>query len=191
MQKSLFVLICSGLFCASLLAATDPVNINCDQTLQQDYSPADFVDNRDGSVTDLRSSLIWAKCSIGQTYLLVTNTCSSDGATNFVTWGEALLAVESYSVNGISEWRLPNIKELGSLVDRSCANPVINTTLFPKTVSSVYYSSTPFKGSAVAAEYDHLVARVIDFAKGIEMPLTTQDSSNTTYAVRAVKGGYR
>ena len=104
MQKSLFVLICSGLFCASLLAATDPVNINCDQTLQQDYSPADFVDNRDGSVTDLRSSLIWAKCSIGQTYLLVTNTCSSDGATNFVTGGKRYwrlnLIVSTALVNG-------------------------------------------------------------------------------------------
>lgn len=190
-KSTTVLLLSSSLLSIAAVAASDPVNINCDAALYQDYTPSDFIDNKDGSVTDLRTSLIWAKCSIGQTYTLSSNSCSGSGAISYATWGEALAAADSYSINGTTGWRLPNIKELGSLVDRSCAEPTINLTLFPNTVSSVYYSSTPFKGSANSAEYSHLVSRVIDFAKGTEMPLGQHDSSLTTYAVRAVKGGYR
>lgn len=190
-KPATILLFSSSLFSIAALAAIDPVNINCDPALYQDYTPSDFIDNKDGSVTDLRSSLIWAKCTIGQTYTLSSNSCSGSGAINYATWGDALADASSYSINNITGWRLPNIKELGSLVDRSCAEPSINRTLFPNTVSSVYYSSTPFKGSATGAEYNHLVSRVIDFSKGTEMPLGQHDSSLTTYAVRAVKGGYR
>ncbi len=194
MKPSLLIFISSSLMTAQVFAASDPVNLNCDQLLMQDYTPSDFVDNKDGTVTDLRTSLTWAKCTIGQTYTLATNSCSGSGATTFTTWGEALAAAESYSVNSISDWRMPNIKELGSLVDRSCAAPAINLTLFPNTVSSIYYTSTPYKGSAdltLPYAIDHLVSRVIDFSNGTEIPFAKPDSSNTSYVVRAVKGGYR
>jgi hypothetical protein len=190
-KPTTILLLSSSLLSIAVIAASDPVNINCDPALYQDYTPSDFIDNKDGSVTDLRTSLTWAKCSIGQTYTSSSNSCSGSGALSYATWGNALAAADSYSINGITGWRLPNIKELGSLVDRSCAEPAINLTLFPNTISSVYYSSTPFKGSTTGAEYSHLVSRVIDFAKGTEMPLGQHDSSLTTYAVRAVKGGYR
>lgn len=194
MKPSLLILITSSLMTAQVFAAADPVNLNCDPLLQQDYTPSDFVDNKDGTVTDLRTSLTWAKCTVGQTYTLATNSCSSSGATTFTTWGEALAAAESYSVNDITDWRMPNIKELGSLVDRSCAAPAINLTLFPNTISSIYYTSTPYNGSAdltLPYSIDHLVSRVIDFSNGAEIPFTKPDSSNTSYVVRAVKGGYR
>lgn len=192
-KSTSILLLSSSLFSLAAIAASDPVDINCDPILYQDYTPSDFIDNKDGSVTDLRTSLTWAKCSIGQTYTLSSNSCSGSGAISYATWGEALAAAESYSINGITDWRLPNIKELGSLVDRSCAEPSINLTLFPNTISSVYYSSTPFKGSAISLtdEYNHLVSRVIDFSDGTEIPLGQYDSSNTSYTVRAVKGGYR
>ena len=190
MKTSKLLLISTTLFTASTFAASDPVNLNCDPRLDQEYSTFEFIDNLNGTVTDLRTSLIWAKCTLGQTYTLSTNSCSGAGAVNYLDWGDALSAAASYEVNNISGWRMPNIKELGSLVDRSCAAPTINLTLFPNTVSSIYYSSTPFKGSSVDLNYDHLVSRVINFSDGTEMPLTTPESSNTSYVVRAVKGGY-
>lgn len=191
MQKSILLLISSTLLSANVFAAADPVNINCDPVLYQDYTPSDFIDNNNGTVTDLRTSLTWAKCTIGQAYVSATNSCSGSGAISYPTWAEALVSAEAYSVNNISGWRMPNIKELGSLVDRSCAAPTINLTLFPNTVSSIYYSSTPFKGSAIGVNYSHLVSRVINFSDGTELPLAQHDSSNTSYVVRAVKGGYR
>ncbi|EDM67484.1 MAG: DUF1566 domain-containing protein [Moritella sp.] len=194
MKKIPLLLICAGLFSSHVFAASDPVNLNCDATLQQDYTPSDFIDNHDGTVVDLRTSLVWAKCTIGQSYNRTSNTCSGSGAISFATWEEALLGAEAHSVNNISDWRLPNIKELGSLIDRSCAEPAINLTLFPNAISSIYYSSTPYKGSAdltLPYSITHLVSRVIDFSNGTEVPFSQHDSSLTTYAVRAVKGGYR
>lgn len=194
MKKLPLLIILAGLFSTHALATSDPVNLNCDATLQQDYTPSDFIDNKDGSVVDLRTSLVWAKCTIGQTYNLAANTCSGSGAISYATWEEALLAAGAYSINNINGWRLPNIKELGSLVDRSCAEPAINITIFPNAISSIYYSSTPYKGSAdltLPYSISHLVSRVIDFSNGTEVPFTQYDSSNTSYTVRAVKGGYR
>ncbi|MFT5878955.1 MAG: hypothetical protein ACI86X_000027 [Moritella sp.] len=194
MQKSILLLISSTLLSANVFAAADPVNINCDPVLHQDYTPSDFIDNRNGTVTDLRTSLTWAKCTVGQIYVSATNSCSGSGAISYPTWAESLVAAEAYSVNSIAGWRMPNIKELGSLVDRSCAEPTINLTLFPNTISSVYYTSTPYKGSSdqtLPYSIDHLVSRVIDFSNGTEIPFSQHDSSNTSYVVRAVKGGYR
>ena len=40
-------------------------------------------------------------------------------------------------------WRLPNIKELRSLVERSCFSPSVNERIFPNTVAGFYLSSSP------------------------------------------------
>ncbi len=43
-----------------------------------------------------------------------------------------------------TDWRLPNINELESLVDLSVTNPAINTTVFPSTQAEAYWSSTTY-----------------------------------------------
>ena len=48
---------------------------------------------------------------------------------------------------GHSDWRLPTKKELESLVETGCANPAINTTLFPNTPSSWNWNSTPLNAA--------------------------------------------
>ncbi len=79
-----------------------------------------FTDNSNGTVTDNLTGLIWLKnanCFSNQTWaaaLTSANTLSSGvcGLTDSSTAGQ---------------WRLPNRKELQSLVDRSRYNPALPT----------------------------------------------------------------
>lgn len=84
------------------------------------------TDNGNGTVTDSGTLLTWQQ---GETYSM--------------TWESALSYCEGLSLAGQTDWRLPNIKELSSLVDDSkTSDPAINITLFPDIVSSFYWSST-------------------------------------------------
>ncbi len=96
----------------------------------------------DGTVTDLHTELMWQRCSIGQSGV----DCST-GRTVGVTWDLALQ--EAINLNklggfaGYNDWRLPNVKELRSLVERACYGPAINLTVFPNSIGSFYWSSSP------------------------------------------------
>lgn len=91
--------------------------------------------NNNTEVKDLKTNLIWQRCSLGQTWSGVSCT----GTATKHTWQNAMQA--SQNIGG--GWRLPNIKELQSLVERACYNPSINETIFPNTVSQSYWSSSP------------------------------------------------
>ncbi|MBN2414718.1 DUF1566 domain-containing protein [bacterium] len=68
------------------------------------YGVNDFHDNGDGTVSDVATGLMWQK---------------SDSETG-MNWQEALAWVEeknSGHYRGYSDWRLPNVKELQSIVD--------------------------------------------------------------------------
>jgi len=83
-----------------------------------------YTDNGDGTVTDVNTGLIWQQD--------VTS----------LNWEEALAYCEELNLGGYTDWRLPNKNELRSLVDYSRYNPAINTTYFPNTGASSYWSST-------------------------------------------------
>lgn len=91
-------------------------------------SPApSFTDNGDGTVIDLNTGLIWQQ---------------QDGGASG-TWQEALDYCNTLNLAGYADWRLPNIKELRSIVDSSTF-PAINTAYFKGTEYSYggYWSST-------------------------------------------------
>ena len=84
-----------------------------------------LTDNGNGTVTDSGTLLTWQQ-----------------GESSAMTWEAALTYCEGLSLAGSTDWRLPNHKELLSLVDYTRYNPSINTTFFPSAISSVYWSST-------------------------------------------------
>ena len=99
-----------------------------------------FQDQGNGTVTDLATGLIWKQCAEG----LSGAGCASGSAAAF-TWPKALQHAEAAVFAGSDRWRLPNKKELASLVEQRCYDPAINERYFPNTPSSAaFWSSSAY-----------------------------------------------
>lgn len=107
---------------------------------------ADFTDHNDGTVTHEKTGLTWRRCPVGQTYNMSSGAC--DGSLSGFTWNNALAEAESSSFSGSSDWRLPNPKELASLIEFACDSPTANTEIFPYAGGSYFWTSSPFAGMA-------------------------------------------
>jgi hypothetical protein len=83
-----------------------------------------LTDNGDNTVSDNVTGLIWQ---------------GNEGGVS--TWDSALTYCETLSLGGFSDWRIPNIKELFSIVDLG-STPTIDTVSFPTAVGGPYWSST-------------------------------------------------
>ena len=143
-QLSLLLL---ALISLNLAAQTQTCNINALET-----APASrFTINSDGTVTDTQTSLIWARCPQG-----LSGADCTGGTLAGLNWVTALnlngtrpTSVTTGAISG-TDWRLPNVKELQSLVERSCFSPAINETVFPNTptgfLPSFFWSASPDAG---------------------------------------------
>lgn len=111
----------------------------------------------DGTVTDIVTGLMWKKCSEG----LSGEDCAT-GTIGEYTWKDAMEQAKSANDNrfaGYSDWRVPNIKELYSLIAFNKACPAINLTLFPRTSDGWYWTSTP----APRPSFDDHRSLAVDF----------------------------
>ena len=124
----------------------------CLDTIEAAAPDGRYTDHGDGTVTDKITKLMWKQCSEGQ-----SGTDCSGGTATIKTWQVALQAPANINTQGgfagYSDWRLPNIKELKSLVERRCFLPAINATHFPNTKSSNYWSSSPRANYSASAWY--------------------------------------
>ncbi len=98
--------------------------------------------NGDGTVTDNTTGLMWMRCSLGQVW--DGKTCGGKAAT--FTWADALKAAAGHEFAGYTDWRLPNKNELESIVEGRCFTPTINSSVFPATPSTYFWSSSPYAG---------------------------------------------
>lgn len=126
--------------------------------------------NNGSEVKDQTTGLVWQRCSLGQIWSGTTCT----GTPSLHEWPDALAKAKAVGVG----YRLPNIKELQTLVDSACYAPAINTTLFPSTPDHYYWSSSLFMRARVS------VWRV-DFYNGSSQIFGKQASQY----VRAVRSG--
>ena len=98
-----------------------------------------FTDNGDGTVTDNNSGLMWPKdpSVLGGVWGVL-------GAPTAMTWSDALINSEALNYAGHTDWRLPNINELLSVIDYSLDSPCINALFANIQVAAPdeYWSST-------------------------------------------------
>lgn len=87
----------------------------------EDYSKNIFVDNKDGTISDLSTNLMWAK----------------NDSKKGLNWEEANTIANKLNFAGYSDWRMPTAKELQSIVDytrspdhtnSAAINPIFNCT---------------------------------------------------------------
>lgn len=79
------------------------------------YSEKIFSILSRGIVKDNTTGLIWTRCSLGTDDRPIYDF-DCEGTRKRYTWEEAVRACENLKFEGRSDWRLPNIKELQSIV---------------------------------------------------------------------------
>ena len=107
-----------------------------------------YTISADGTeVTNQKTGLIWRRCSEGMSW----NGATCAGAASTFSH-EAALAQAATQASGTGlAWRLPNVKELTSIADKSRSNPAIDPVAFPATPASSFWSASPNVGGANVA----------------------------------------
>ena len=123
------------------------------------------------SVTDNVTGLMWAKDGAGA-------GCLNNSS---VVWSSAIDWAVGLTFDGYSDWRLPNVTELQSILVRDAGqgSPYINATYFTGTKSGSYWTATT---PPYAADF----AMMVDFNNG---GVSCDVKSTYRYYVRAVRGG--
>ena len=131
--------------CLMTLLNTSASEAACNLNVTPSSPDSRFVTNADGTVLDDDTKLIWMRCSLGQSW----DGSSCSGTPSEVDWQTALSEAQEFEFAEYSDWRLPDIKELSSIVEQQCYNPSINETVFPGTPAEQYWTSSPYISSAV------------------------------------------
>lgn len=121
------------------LASGNAQAVTCQGNVPPSNPDLVYVDNEDGTVTDLRSGLMWKQCVQGR-----SGSSCGNGTVTTMTWAAALAAAQASTFAGYSDWRLPNIRELQSLVEVCHTYPAINDAYFPNDPSWYVWSGSPF-----------------------------------------------
>jgi hypothetical protein len=69
----------------------------------------------------------------------------------YQTWNDAVINIPAMTKSLHADWKLPNIKQLMSIVNYENVSPAIDTGIFPNTKSDYYWSSTVYAGDSGGA----------------------------------------
>ncbi len=137
-----------------------------------------YVDNGDGTISDLVTGLMWQK----------SPDLNRDGLINYddkLSYDEAIAAADTFNLAGYDDWRLPNIKEAYSLIVFSGVDP------------SGYNGSTENLVPFIDTEYfdfgygdESAGERIIDaqFASSTLYVGTTMNGNETMFGVNFADG---
>jgi hypothetical protein len=126
-----------------------------------------YTDNKDQTVTDNVTGLMWQQGSAPGTY----------------TQSGAVMFCQQLSLGGHQDWRLPTIIELVSLIDVGQAPSTFNLTYFTSTAAGgLFWSATGLAGAPLVNGMAQ-TAWYVDFGDG-QSDSTTVGSTNYVRCVR-------
>lgn len=153
----------------------------CNTDIPESTPTSNFTESADGkTVSDNFTGLMWAKCTNGTDHE-ITPCVGESAAQPKVNWKKAIESGALSTLADYDDWRLPNIKEIQTLVERQCHSPAINETVFDgkeNMLDICYWTSTP-------ASTEGENAWSIDFRLGIISVI----AKDTQCHVRFVRGG--
>jgi len=127
---------------------------NCNNQTPSSTPTTQFIVNENRVVVDTHTALMWKRCPEGYTFSdnsTPMNTdddaCTENGIDpKLFSWQEALQKAVTVNNNGgfaaYTDWRVPNVKELSSIVEIQCAYPAINSFIFPGALTGMYWTSS-------------------------------------------------
>lgn len=113
---------------------TGQVAAECNPAIKMTTPQSRFGFSDDGTtVTDIWSGLVWQRCALGATLDDQGTTSPLDDYP--YSWQDALQAADTLNSTGgfagASDWRVPNIKELITIIEHACFSPAMNELVFP------------------------------------------------------------
>lgn len=172
---------------------TGPVAVPDDGTVQAG-APLAYVDNGDGTVTDLNTGLMWEKKG-GDGGLHDKDNqypWSGDGTEETIwDWLDDVNAENGTGFAGYDDWRIPNVRELQTIASYGVVTPSVDpafhdgcvadcsNTACSCTVSSIYWSATTHASIPTFAWR-------VSFVDG---NVNATDGKRFASFVRAVRGG--
>ncbi len=132
--------------------------VRCVSGEENVYGENEFVDNGDGTVTDTATGLMWQQADDGQTR----------------NWEEALAYAEDLELADYDDWRLPNAKELQSIVDYDVTEiPAVDVDFFTLTDPDSYFWTSTTHGDF---KYQGIY---IAFGPGWSIPVNSDSTEYT------------
>ena len=161
----------------ALAAPAVPAQI-CNPAIRRSAPDSRYVVNAaQGTVLDKQTGLTWKRCVEGR-----SGADCGAGSVTYLSWEGALSQAAASAFAGYKDWRLPNSKELESLVEVACYAPALNATVFPNDPAAndpaaYVWASSPFA-------YGASNAWGVNFSHG-----GSYNNFNYYYAVRLMRGG--
>ncbi|MCI5157956.1 MAG: DUF1566 domain-containing protein, partial [Candidatus Electrothrix sp. AUS1_2] len=128
------------------------VRLRYEEIESQGKTIGQYIDHGDGTITDTKTGLIWKRCSEG-----LEGVNCEEGEVKRYNWDDAVKRFKDVKYAGYSDWRLPTIDELKTLVycskgvqdkesgwcNKGSEALTINQQVFPGT-ALWYWSGSPY-----------------------------------------------
>lgn len=157
----------SALFAVVIICLSSGLVLaDSNKQLSRNAEPSPFILNK-GEAFDKVTKLTWSRCSVGTTW---KEDAGCVGSPKLMSLEEA----QHFARQTGNGWRLPTIKELCSIVEQGCENPVINSIVFPDIKDfgegAPYWSITRVEEMPMLIYYvDFMSGRVDGHSQGFVM----------------------